>query len=111
LRRWGRLVPLGVVRRAILRVMFRSARYRQKIAGTFQVSIVPVDWALTSVFVATGVLVAGQVKSRVLAIDGQPAVRPTMSLALSGDHGVWDGRAAARFLAAVKSDLEATRTC
>jgi pyruvate/2-oxoglutarate dehydrogenase complex dihydrolipoamide acyltransferase (E2) component len=30
-----------------------------------------------------------------------------MTLTLSGDHGVWDGRAGARFLAAVKSDLEA----
>jgi pyruvate/2-oxoglutarate dehydrogenase complex dihydrolipoamide acyltransferase (E2) component len=29
------------------------------------------------------------------------------SITLSGDHGVWDGRAAARFLAAVQSELEA----
>jgi pyruvate/2-oxoglutarate dehydrogenase complex dihydrolipoamide acyltransferase (E2) component len=29
-----------------------------------------------------------------------------MTLTLSGDHGVWDGRAAARFLAAVQGELE-----
>jgi pyruvate/2-oxoglutarate dehydrogenase complex dihydrolipoamide acyltransferase (E2) component len=50
--------------------------------------------------------VGGQVWSRVIAVDGEPAVRQTMILTLSGDHGVWDGRAAARFLSAVKAGLE-----
>ena len=106
LRRWGGWVPFGFLRRAIMRLMFASPAFRQKNAGTFQVSTAPVEWAATSVFVASGVLVGGQVWSRVVAIDGQPQVRPTMSVTLSGDHGVWDGRAAARFLAAVKSALE-----
>ena len=108
LRRWGWLVPFGVLRRAVLRLLFSSARFRTKGAGTFQLSTVPVDWALTSTFATAGVLVAGQTWSRVVAVDGQPAVRPIMTLTLSGDHGVWDGRAAARFLAAVRSDLERT---
>jgi pyruvate/2-oxoglutarate dehydrogenase complex dihydrolipoamide acyltransferase (E2) component len=107
LRRWGRLVPFGVLRRAMLRVIFARADYRRQVAGTFQVSTVPVEWALTSTFVATGVLVAGPVLSRVVVVNGQPAVRPTMLLTLSADHGVWDGRGAARFLAAVRSELEA----
>ena len=106
LRRWGRLVPLGFVRRAILRVLFARPSYRQQVAGTFQISTVPVDWAMTSTFVVAGVLIAGAVRSRVVVIDGQPAVRPTMTLTLSGDHGAWDGRAAARFLAALRSKLE-----
>lgn len=107
LRRWGRLVPFGFLRRALLRLMFRSATFRRKGAGTFQVSTVPVDWALSSVFSTAGVLVGGQTRSRVVAVDGNPVVRPIMVLTLSGDHGVWDGRAAARFLAAVKTELEA----
>jgi pyruvate/2-oxoglutarate dehydrogenase complex dihydrolipoamide acyltransferase (E2) component len=49
---------------------------------------------------------AGQVRSQVVAVDGQPAVRPMMTMTLSGDHGVWDGRAAVRFMATVKADLE-----
>lgn len=106
LRRWGRLVPFGFVRRAILRVLFASPRYRRKVAGTFQISTVPVDWAMTSTFLTAGVLVAGRVRSIVAVVDGQPAVCPVMTLTLSGDHGVWDGRAAARFLAAVRSELE-----
>jgi 2-oxoacid dehydrogenases acyltransferase (catalytic domain) len=107
LRKWGWLVPWGSVRRALLRMLFTSATYRRKVAGTFQVSTVPVDWALTSVFVAAGVLVGGQVWSRVVVVDGQPAVRQVMTCTLSGDHSVWDGRAAARFLAVVKAELEA----
>ena len=110
LRRWGWLVPAGVVRRAILRRLFASPAFRRKGVGTFQVSTVPVDWAFSSSFTTAGVLFAGQVSSRVVAIDGQPAARPIMTLTLSGDHAVWDGRAATRFLAAVKSELESSPT-
>jgi len=106
LRRWGWLLPFGFLRRGLLRVLFASAEFRRRGAGTFQVSTVPADWALTSTFATAGVLVAGQVWSRVIAVAGQPAVRPVMTLTLSGDHGVWDGRAAARFLASVKGLLE-----
>jgi pyruvate/2-oxoglutarate dehydrogenase complex dihydrolipoamide acyltransferase (E2) component len=106
LRRWGWLVPFAFLRRAILRLLFMSPTFRRKGAGTFQVSTVPADWALTSAFSTAGVLVGGQVWSRVIAVDGKPAVRQTMTLTLSGDHGVWDGRAAARFLSAVKGELE-----
>jgi pyruvate/2-oxoglutarate dehydrogenase complex dihydrolipoamide acyltransferase (E2) component len=106
LRRWGRLVPFGFMRRALLRILFTSATFRRKGVGTFQVSTVPADWALSSTFSASGLLIGGQTRQRVVAVNGQPAVRPTMTLTLCGDHAVWDGRAAARMLAAVKSELE-----
>ena len=107
LRRWGRLIPVGFLRRGLLRLLFSSPQFRRKGAGTFQISMVPADWALTSTFATAGVLVGGQICARVVAIDGQPAVRSVMILTLSGDHGVWDGRAAARFLSTVKTTLEA----
>ena len=66
LRRWG-WMPFGFLRRAVMRVLFASPGFRQKNAGTFQVSTVPVEWAATSIFVASGVLVGGQVGSRVVA--------------------------------------------
>ena len=103
LKRWGWLVPFGFARRGLLRVLFTSPAFRRKGAGTFQVSTVPADWAFTSSFATSGVLFGGQVLSRVVVIDGQPAVRPVMMLTLSGDHGVWDGRAATRFVSAVKA--------
>jgi pyruvate dehydrogenase E2 component (dihydrolipoamide acetyltransferase) len=107
LRRWGWIVPFAFLRRAILRLLFRSGAFRRKGAGTFQISTVAGDWALTSTFATSGVLIGGQIWSRVVAVDGQPAVRPVMTLTLSSDHGVWDGRAVARFMSAVKAELEA----
>ena len=106
LRRWGWVLPFGFLRRGVLRLLFASPTFRRRGAGTFQVSTVPMDWALSSTFATAGVLMGGQVSSRVVAVDGQPAVRPVMTLTLSGDHAVWDGRAAARFLAAVRAEIE-----
>ena len=106
LRKWGGLVPFAFLRRAFMRLAFSNPKFRQQTAGTFQVSTVPMEWAATSVFVATGVLVGGTVHSRVVARNNAPVVRPIMEITLSGDHSVWDGKSAARFLAAVKSELE-----
>jgi pyruvate dehydrogenase E2 component (dihydrolipoamide acetyltransferase) len=106
LRRFGWLVPFGPWRRALLGFRFASVAFRRKTAGTFQVTTVPVDWALTSTLVTSGVLTAGRISSHVVAVEGQPVVRPIMSITLSADHAAWDGRAAARFLAAVQSELE-----
>lgn len=106
LRRWGGLVPFGFLRRALLRALFTSPTFRRKGVGTFQISTVPADWAMSSAFSTAGVLMAGQTRSRVVAVDGRPEIRPMLTLTLCGDHGVWDGRASVRVLAAVKAELE-----
>jgi 2-oxoisovalerate dehydrogenase E2 component (dihydrolipoyl transacylase) len=49
---------------------------------------------------------AGRVAPRVVARDGQPAVRRVLPLSLTFDHRVVTGGEAARFLMALKSDLE-----
>ncbi|HEY3937406.1 MAG TPA: 2-oxo acid dehydrogenase subunit E2 [Bryobacteraceae bacterium] len=109
LRRWGWLLPFGILRRTLLRCLFRSAKFRRKGTGTFQVSIVPeVDEAFTSLFTTSAILVAGRVRDRVVAVEGLPAVRPTVTLSCSADHRVWDGKAAQRFLLAVRQALEET---
>ena len=61
---------------------------------------------VSSSFSASGLLIGGQTRQRVIAVNGHAEVRSTMTLTLCGDHAVWDGRAAARMLAAVKSELE-----
>ena len=106
LSRWGWLVPFGFLRRALLRLLFTSPAFRRKGAGTFQVTTVAGEWGVSSVFAASGVLVGGQIRETVVVVDGQPAVRPVIALSLSADHGAWDGRAAALFLAGVKDLLE-----
>jgi pyruvate dehydrogenase E2 component (dihydrolipoamide acetyltransferase) len=44
------------------------------------------------------ILAVGRIADRVVAVNGQPAVRPMMTLTLSGDHRVVDGAQAAIFL-------------
>jgi pyruvate dehydrogenase E2 component (dihydrolipoamide acetyltransferase) len=45
------------------------------------------------------ILAVGSIADRVVAVQGQPAVRPMMILTISCDHRVADGAGAARFLA------------
>jgi pyruvate/2-oxoglutarate dehydrogenase complex dihydrolipoamide acyltransferase (E2) component len=103
---WGRLIPFGILRRALLRMLYMSPTVRMKTCGTFQVSTVPVDRAIATCFMAPAVLVAGQVRSHIVAIQGQAVARPMMELTLSSDHTIWDGRASAQFLATLKAELE-----
>ena len=49
---------------------------------------------------------AGRIDQRVMAHDGQAAVRRVLPLSLTFDHRVVTGGEAARFLMALKSDLE-----
>jgi pyruvate dehydrogenase E2 component (dihydrolipoamide acetyltransferase) len=44
------------------------------------------------------ILAVGRIADRVVAVNGEPAVRPMMTLTLSGDHRVVDGAQAAIFL-------------
>jgi 2-oxoisovalerate dehydrogenase E2 component (dihydrolipoyl transacylase) len=54
-----------------------------------------------------GILVMDAVVRRPVVIGDGIAIRPMMNLSLSFDHRINDGAAAARFLSAVKSSLEA----
>jgi pyruvate dehydrogenase E2 component (dihydrolipoamide acetyltransferase) len=53
------------------------------------------------------VLAVGSIKDRVVPVDGQPGVRPIMSLTLSSDHRVVDGARAADFLDALAEAIHA----
>jgi len=52
------------------------------------------------------ILAVGRIADRVVPIDGQPAVRPTMVLTLSCDHRAIDGARAAQFLSALADLIE-----
>ena len=56
--------------------------------------------AFTAIIVPpqAGILAVGAIADRVVALDGQPAVRPMMTVTLACDHRVVDGVRAARFL-------------
>jgi len=62
--------------------------------GMFQVD------AFTAIIVPpqAAILAVGAIRDRIVAVNGQPAVRPMMSMTLSCDHRVVDGVRAAEFM-------------
>lgn len=52
------------------------------------------------------ILAVGRIADRVVAVNGQPAVQPTMVLTLSGDHRAIDGARGAQFLATLADLIE-----
>jgi pyruvate dehydrogenase E2 component (dihydrolipoamide acetyltransferase) len=54
----------------------------------------------------SAILAVGSVEDKVVAVDGQPAVRPRMELTLTCDHRAIDGATGAQFLTTVKSFVE-----
>jgi 2-oxoglutarate dehydrogenase E2 component (dihydrolipoamide succinyltransferase) len=54
----------------------------------------------------SGILGMHAIKERVVAVNGQPVVRPMMYLALSYDHRAVDGKEAVTFLVKVKEAIE-----
>ncbi|HJZ77689.1 MAG TPA: dihydrolipoamide acetyltransferase family protein [Vicinamibacterales bacterium] len=85
--RAGRLQPADIA----------GATFTISNLGMFQVD------AFTAIIVPpqAAILAVGTIADRVVAVNGQPAVRPTMTLTLSCDHRVVDGARAAAFLSDV----------
>jgi pyruvate dehydrogenase E2 component (dihydrolipoamide acetyltransferase) len=54
----------------------------------------------------SAILAVGSIEDKVVAVDGQPVVRPRMELTLTCDHRAVDGATGAKFLRDVKSFLE-----
>jgi pyruvate dehydrogenase E2 component (dihydrolipoamide acetyltransferase) len=52
------------------------------------------------------ILAVGRVAERVIAVDGQPTVQPTMMLSLSCDHRALDGALGAQFLSTLADLIE-----
>lgn len=52
------------------------------------------------------ILAVGRIVDRVIAVNGNPTVRPTMTLTLSCDHRLVDGLRAAKFLSDLVNALE-----
>jgi len=70
--------------------------------GTFTISnlgMFGVD-AFTAIIIPpqAAILAVGAIAERVVAVDGHPAVRPTITLTLSSDHRVVDGARSAQFM-------------
>jgi pyruvate dehydrogenase E2 component (dihydrolipoamide acetyltransferase) len=54
----------------------------------------------------SAILAIGRIADRVVAVNGQPAVRPMMTMTLSSDHRVIDGAKAALFMRDLVKEIE-----
>jgi pyruvate dehydrogenase E2 component (dihydrolipoamide acetyltransferase) len=105
--RWGRLVPLAFLRRTLLRLLFRSPRFRRNGCGSFQVTMLStVDQASSMVFSSAAVLLVGRVREKPVVYGGNLAVRAMVTLTCCADHRIWDGQAGQRFLTSIREILE-----
>ncbi len=103
----------GIARRRadlVARAQAGKLRPRDLQDGTFTVSnlgMYGVD-AFNAIINApqAAILAVGRMADRVVPVNGQPAVRPMMTLSLSCDHRVVDGARGAEFLSAVATLIE-----
>ncbi len=102
----GWLVPIGWLRRVILRLLNRSFWFRRKLVGTFQVTCLPIDFGVPLMFYTGAAMCVGAVRDRVIAISGHPEVRPTVNLSMAFDHKTLDGKSTTELLAAMCEILE-----
>lgn len=107
MRKNGWWIPIGFLRRAILRLLTRMFWFRRKLVGTFQITVLrDADTVTPLLFYSGAALGMGAVRDRVIAIDGQAQVRPTVILSMSFDHRTLDGKRTTDLLALVCQILD-----
>jgi pyruvate dehydrogenase E2 component (dihydrolipoyllysine-residue acetyltransferase) len=94
----------------VARAQSAQLRLRDLQGGTFTISnlgMYGID-AFNAIINApqAAILAVGRIVERVVPVDGQPAVQPTLTLTLSCDHRVVDGARGAEFLATVAKLIE-----
>jgi pyruvate dehydrogenase E2 component (dihydrolipoamide acetyltransferase) len=107
LRKWGRVIPFGFLRRWLFRVVLNQPRFTRRVVGTFQVTTLRQVDVVAPLFVPAGaILGVGRVRDRVLVINGKQEIRPTAIVSCSADHKLWDGGRAAKFLNALNDLIQ-----
>ena len=109
----GDLTPGGIARRRadlVGRAQAGKLRPSDMAGGTFTISnlgMYGID-AFNAIINApqAAILAVGRMVDRVVPVNGQPAVRPMLTLSLSCDHRVVDGARGAEFLATVAALIE-----
>jgi pyruvate dehydrogenase E2 component (dihydrolipoamide acetyltransferase) len=105
------LSAIAVLRRELAeRARSNRLRPADLAGGTFTISnlgMYQVD-SFTAIIASPQacILALGSIADRVVARDGKPAVRPTMTMTLSTDHRVADGARAAEFMRDLVGDMQ-----
>lgn len=89
-RRVVRMVPVGFLRRFLIRKMKARLPMIEEKLGIFHITSVPnFRYAAPFVYPGIGVLAINRVADAVVAENGRPVVRPIGGLGMVGDHRVW----------------------
>ncbi len=103
--RWA--IPFRWFRRWVLSGLQRSWRWRTLIVGHFQVTcLTNVDMVVPLVFYSSAILGVGAIRDRVVAINGEAVVRPTVWLSGVAEHASSDGLRGGDTLQLIKEILE-----
>jgi pyruvate/2-oxoglutarate dehydrogenase complex dihydrolipoamide acyltransferase (E2) component len=107
MRRTGWIIPIGLIRRFILRMLARTFWFRRRLIGTYQITVVPdCDMVAPMVFYSGCALGVGRICDRVLAINGRPEVRTSAWLCVPIDHRAMDGRIGGTLMQTIRQILE-----
>jgi len=99
-----------LVKRPLMRMMFRNPHRAKKTAGTVLLTAVGMfgeggGWGIPLVMHTLGVTLGG-IAEKPVVIDGQIEIRECLSITVSFDHDIIDGAPAARFTERFKDLIE-----
>lgn len=107
LRKFARIMPVGFLRRWLLRKMKSNMSSVRQRTGMFHVSSIPhLGMAVPFFYPAPAVLTFPRVEERVTVRDGQVTVRTMSTFGMSADHRLWQANSAGVMLMEVKKILE-----
>jgi pyruvate dehydrogenase E2 component (dihydrolipoamide acetyltransferase) len=92
IRRIGRFLPFGWLRRWAVRLAFRFASVRRSVGGSFQITYLPEEILFIYRLNTAAMLAIGQVKERAAVVDGKVVPRKSVYFTLPIDHRVVDGK-------------------
>lgn len=106
IRKVAHIIP-SWARRILFRIMMSRVSFVKQEIGTFYITSVPhLHAAIPLVYPCSGTIVIHGVEDRVVVKDGQPVVRPILTLSNVGDRHLWQGNSAGLFLNEIKKILE-----
>jgi pyruvate/2-oxoglutarate dehydrogenase complex dihydrolipoamide acyltransferase (E2) component len=97
------------LRRLLIPIVYRSARLRRGVVGSFQITSLNEEMILYNRLNASTIMFLGQVRERPAVIDGKVVPRKSAYLTLGIDHRVLDGALPMKFMHEVIRLLESPR--
>ena len=106
---WVRWIPFGMLRRWLVRLLFKRHRTIRELVGTFHITNVGplgVDLAFSPLVLAT-LMTVGQIRLRPTVKQGKVVIAPSSIISIQGDHRIVDGKRAADFMKNIIAVLDA----